>query len=166
MAYTTPRTWTSATLTAAQLNTDVKDNIDWLASSKHTWQLVALSHGIGTAAYTAIPYSSESWDNGGLHSTSSNHSRVTISVAGKYMVFGWADFAANATGTSRYQAIRKNGATLRYVNSPKDSNNAAYSTIAMLVSCAAGDYLEHVAYQDSGSTLTCNFNFDGTWYST
>jgi hypothetical protein len=106
-----------------------------------------------SAATTTLTFDSERWDSDASHSTSSNTSRLTCQVAGKYDVQGNVEFAANSTGT-RMVRILLNGAT--QLAKQLLSNTAADPTAVTVVTTAdlaVGDYVELQAYQSSGGSL-------------
>jgi hypothetical protein len=103
---------------------------------------------------TALTFDSERWDNGDLHSTSANTSRLTAPITGLYEIGGCVRIAANATGI-RSAMIRLNGTTdIASITEPTPSAGAASdfnpSTPYQL---AAGDYVELTVYQNSGGAL-------------
>lgn len=103
---------------------------------------------------TVLTFDSERYDTDNYHSTSSNTSRLTAPVAGKYDVKVCVSIAANATGI-RDVLINKNGTdTVAQVLLP--SAGATFQTIievACTIDLAAGDYVEAAIYQNSGVAL-------------
>lgn len=96
-SWTTPATWAAATLTAAQLNQQLRDdatNLDerlalhGILSSTRRAQVRSARCGaratatggqnVPTGTETALTWDTEAWDSDGLHSTSSNTNRLTI----------------------------------------------------------------------------------------
>jgi hypothetical protein len=107
-----------------------------------------------TGNWLAVTFNSERRDAKAMHSTSSNTSRITVPLAGWYLVTGHVRFAANATG-QRIAGIRYGGANylaLQSDNNPSGTNTTIIS-IATLYYFAASDYIELVVYQDSGGNL-------------
>jgi hypothetical protein len=136
----------------------VRDTLNYLAN-KPSCRCTAsgtVSHAT-SGQYQAVAFDTEDWDNDGIHSTSVNTSRFTAATAGKYWVYGNVRFAANATGV-RIVGIRKN---LTGTNSPthgtvKRANLTADSVdimVGTMVALAAGDWVEIVAWQNSGAAL-------------
>lgn len=134
--------------------------IQWLAGdstnpkpSCRVYNTTDLSIATGTP--TAATFNSERWDNGGMHSTASNTSRITIPSGGGgiYQVSGHIVWAANATGVRSLQ-LRVNGTTTIAVT---DANSVSANTLSMSVSTlyalAAADYVELIVYQTSGGNL-------------
>lgn len=102
----------------------------------------------------ALTFNSERFDNGSLHSTSTNTSRLTAPITGLYGVGGHVSIAANATG-NRQLALRLNGATfiaadMRTNAGAGDPSQISIQTVYQLV---AGDYVELLAMQSSGGAL-------------
>lgn len=122
-------------------------------------------HGLGARVFnsanisisndsnTALTFDSERFDAGSFHSTSSNTSRLTVPVSGKYLVVGNAEFAANATGF-RTLGIRLNATTI--IGASRSTSPGAAGTllnVAAVYEMAAGAYVELMAYQNSGGSL-------------
>lgn len=106
------------------------------------------NQSIPNSTGTPIIFSGARYDNGSFWSAS-NPTRLTVSVAGKYLIGGVLDFGTSTTG-NRAATIRLNGAT------PIASSFGA----ALLRPCVstvwdmqANDYLELTAFQDSGTAL-------------
>ena len=125
----------------------------------------------GTA--TAITCDSEFYDTDGYHSTSSNTSRITIpsGKGGYYLIQGYTQYAANATG-NRTTSIRKNGSTILLQNLNSVQPEASRSTniaIAYVGNFAVADYIELFGVQNTGGALTIQmvpsytFHFSATY---
>ena len=168
-SWTAPRTWTSATLTAAQMNLDVRDNTTWLATDKPNWYLARTAvQSIPNSTVTAISFDSETIDaygGGGMHSNSTNPSRVTVPVAGNYLVGLYGNFDVNSTG---YRLIEPyyNGSA---IGAPMVANGftGVNTTVAVtwFIRCAAGAYLEMKVQQTSGGNLDVTPYFWGFWFN-
>lgn len=118
----------------------------------------------GTAA--ALPYDTEARDVGGMHSTVTNNSRITVpaGAAGDYRISATVEFAANATGY-RTVTLRKNGATtIAVVRVPATATLATVITCTRLcVSMAVGDYIEVLGTQLSGGALNVTGSTSSTF---
>ena len=109
---------------------------------------------------TAVAFNSELWDTAAgvadtMHDTATNNSRLTCRYAGKYLVEGSIEFAANATG-QRYGAIRKNAGagTYQILDRRLPHSSVAVQLIPhALVDLAVNDFVELIAFQDSGAGL-------------
>lgn len=108
---------------------------------------------IPNAASTILTFNSERYDNGGLHSTASNTSRLTAQRAGVYLITATAEFDFHATGV-RSLAILQNAFTYLAIEMRNACTAAPERmTITTLFHLAANDYVELEAYQNSGGDL-------------
>lgn len=113
------------------------------------------------AAYHAISFSAAQPTGGGGLWASGAPTRITAPADGWYFFEGGVEFAANATG-SRTLSLRVNGSTI-FKAQRSNSNSASASTllsISALYRLAAGDYVELVAFQNSGGALNVNTQSD------
>lgn len=111
------------------------------------------TQSIDSSASTAVTFDSERWDTDGLHSTSSNTSRITFQRSGKYVVGGNVRWDNNATGL-RSVAIRLNGSTfLAYTQDTVVADSEEYQQVSCLYDFSVDDYIELVVYQTSGGSL-------------
>jgi hypothetical protein len=110
---------------------------------------------LANATYVALILNVDDFQVGTLHSTSTNNTRVTVATTGAYLFVGSVLFAANATGL-RTLALRINGGTTYLALLYFPTNGAANPLGVQVVgfgSLTAGDYIELLAYQDSGGAL-------------
>lgn len=167
MAYTTPKTWTVGdVLPAADLNTHVRDNIAWITNDHPRCRVYRNSdQTISTSTDTAIAFGQERFDVGGMHSTSTNTSRVTIPSggAGLYLLTASVRWAGNATGY-RTLSITVNGAPGTGTTIVDESilsigaGAGTRQTVTTMYQMAAGDYAEVYVWQNSGGNLACTSN--------
>ena len=116
---------------------------------------ISADQSITNITATALALDVEDFDTGGLHSNTTNNSRFTAVVAGKYYVCGGAEFTANATGERRAY-ILKNGTTA-YAEERHTNNGGSWVTtlnVSDIVDLAVGDYVEIFVYHSKGSALT------------
>jgi len=107
---------------------------------------------------TAIGGTGHAWteisDVQGWHSPSSNPTRWTPTVAGRFAVTFGAQFGLSGTGM-RYIQIRRNGTAvpgaIAHTTQPGFVSDL---TLSMRLTLAAGDYIECYAWQSSGGALT------------
>lgn len=103
--------------------------------------------------FTALTFNSERFDTDGMHSTSVNTGRITVTTPGVYTVAAHVNFASNSTGL-RTARIRLNGATVLAVHdSPANSTGSASLTVATIYELALNDYLTVEVFQNSGASL-------------
>lgn len=109
------------------------------------------NQSIGNATFTAVTFNSERFDTDGMHSTSVNTARVTAATAGIYQITGHLVFASGS-GT-RNARIRLNGVTSIAEQETPVTTATRAVTVTCLYELAVGDYVELLAYQDSGGAL-------------
>ena len=111
---------------------------------------------VPTGEWYPLPFNSERRDDAGFHSTTSNTSRLTVPAgkAGWYVISGHIAFDVSGVGTIRMIAIQFNGVTHigYHLNTPQAGTYHGLS-IATVYPLSATDFVELVAYQDTGSNL-------------
>ena len=140
-------------LPAAYLNT-TRANGAWFSEPPQCSVYNSSVQSVPDATITAMLCGSESLDNNGMHSTTSNTSRITAVAAGRYTFTGTASFAANATGMRRL-TFRLNGTTeydLVQVVATSVLSNVILSA-SRTFTLAANEYMEMTVYQSSGGAL-------------
>lgn len=158
MAYTTDRTWvTGEVVTAALMNTYVRDNFKWLSTDKPMTRCRNTTNlTIPNGSVTALTYNSERFDNANLHSTSTNTSRITISTAnaGKYILGAHVEWVGNPAGDYRSFFLRFSGATViaAHLHTPSPVFGIANQSVVTMYSLS-NDYFESCVQQDSGGNL-------------
>jgi hypothetical protein len=108
-----------------------------------------------TATSTVITLNSERFDTDSFHSTASNTSRLTVptGMGGIYQITAQARFASNSTGI-RLILVRLNGTTtIAQQSMTAISGNETDMVLSTVYNLAAGDYVELLAYQNSGGNL-------------
>lgn len=129
------------------------DDIRWLHYGCRVYNNANIS--IATSGVSqALTFNSERYDNFGIHSTSSNTSRLTAPRSGIYNIFGHVEFASNATG-QRYIVIYANGTTNIAVEgkTAMAGGLSTFCSVSTMYSLAAGEYVELLANQTSGGAL-------------
>lgn len=122
--------------------------------SARVYNSAAISFASG--ADTPLTFGSERWDTDNIHSTTVNTNRLTATTAGKYLIAGHVQFANNSTGF-RFIYIRLNGSTtIAATTSGSSPVNNMYLSIAVHYNLAATDYVELLAFQNSGVALDIN----------
>ena len=171
MAYTAPTTRSTGNLiTAANWNTDLVDNIAFLANppSCRVYNSAAISITTSGTAQ-ALTFNSERYDTDTMHDTATNTGRITIKTAGLYVVFALVEFASNATGY-RQAYIRLNGTTVIAAQSgPAATSLGTELNPTCIYKFAVNDYIEVLVAQLSGGALNVNAGgnftpeFGATW---
>ena len=111
-----------------------------------------------TATLTPVSFTAaDILDNANLHSPSVNPERITIGTTGWYLVFGFAKFAANATGSREVYFRFTRSAVTTYLQLADSRPGMASQPIQISIiapfELQAADYVEMVVYQSSGSGL-------------
>lgn len=119
------------------------------------------NQSIGNSSLTAIQFTAtdgsgggttEAFDPSDIHSTAANNTRITVGLAGFYIVTGQVKLAASAGGTTRYVVITQNGTEVARQVVP--ASNIAYAiNVCGGFHANASDYFELKVYQDSGGSL-------------
>lgn len=136
----------------------VRDDLQYLANPPRCRVRPSAVQPISNNAWTALTFDLEDWDTDAMHSTATNTSRITATTAGVYHVAGIVQWAASTTG-QRFAGLRKNGTTTAAPNEGRVGGFApAGTTVPALevvndVVLAVGDWVELLAFQDSGASL-------------
>lgn len=169
MAYTAPTTRaTDDLITAAIFNTDLVNNISFLANPPSCNVHASVGAAPANDTETTLTFDVEDHDTDNMHSTSVNTGRLTFNTPGVYVVTANLSWPTNGVGY-RYAAIRLNGSV--YV--VEDSKTASSVAINVGHSLAwngkivtAGDYLEVRVRQTAGVlsvATTPAAKFAATW---
>lgn len=171
MAWTNPRTWTTGeSVSAAQLNTHLRDNLSFLAAPDRAMgNRGAFAQTLSTATWTEMVFGSENYDTGGMHTTGGDNQQFAAAVAGAYLCVAQVRFAANSTG-DRKAMIRKNsahgagGGTAWGLTCVRAATGQETSfSIAAVVPLSAGDYVSAWAWQNSGGNLDLEAGAELNW---
>jgi hypothetical protein len=115
------------------------------------------SQGIADDTLTNLNFNSERYDTAGMHSNTSNISRLTAPVTGIYEVTAsltWLSQVGFATGERRF-VLRKNGTTevgFDKRDADTSGNGGVTVNFTTMLRLVAGDFVEAQVYQDSGDT--------------
>jgi hypothetical protein len=125
------------------------------------------TQSIADGTVTDLAFDTNEFDTAGLHSTTTNTSRLTAPIAGVYEVNLSGRWSPSATG-DRFLAIEKNGrgysASTRIGAAPGGATTD--QSISTLIKLGAGEFVSAVAYQASGAALTIgNMGGDPTRFS-
>jgi len=158
MAYTTDRTWVAGeVVTAAYLNTYLRDNVKWLSTDKpmvRCYNTAAITTANGVV--TTLTFNTERFDNADLHSTSTNTNRITVSTAnaGKYLVGSSITWAFSTAGDYRSLAVQVGASTnIALQTQPPTGTNGFASMSASALYAISNDYFQTAAQQNSGGNL-------------
>lgn len=113
---------------------------------------------ISNNSLTPLTFNSERYDTDTIHSTGSDTGRLTCKTAGKYLIVGQIEFAANTSGR-RILEIRLNGTTnlAEIEHHPSQTGSAPTGmNILTIYDLSVNDYVELLVYQSSGGSLNVN----------
>ena len=109
---------------------------------------------INSGARTAVTWDTEEWDNAGLHSTSSNTSRVTVPTAGIYLCTAMILWATNNTTGERYIEIDVNAGGINRTHFPPVNATTNHAMVlSKQMKLVANDYVEVIVLQSSGGAV-------------
>jgi len=182
-SWTTPATWSGATLTAAQLNEQLRDdtlNIEErlaLHGIRSATTLARVGSAVVGARATASTYQTvsantdttllwdtEAWDTDGFHDTATNTGRLTIpsGLGGRYLVWAAIGWTSNFTGNT-WLWVEDDGGVIegRTIEQAPSNDTHRVSLCFVTRALAAGDWLvARVRHNASGSMLA---DRDETW---
>lgn len=101
---------------------------------------------------TILSWDQETFDGQDMHDNV-NPSRVTVPIAGRYLVIGRVSYDANPNG-NRSIRIHRNGAAFSITDQGPALSTTTTQEITEVMDLAAGDYLELSGSQDSGVSLS------------
>lgn len=150
------RTWTAGeTVTAAYMNNNIRDVDSWLLAKAIFQGRNTAGPLIATGTPTAVGLDVEDVDSTGMHSTSTNPSRVTSVYPGYYRGFPGVGYSFHATGR-RHASVRIGGAVVNGAGGAYQTTAASACKVAgfpILAYLNVGDYMELFAEQSSGGNL-------------
>jgi hypothetical protein len=156
-AITSPVAGMVAFLTAEKILT-VYDGTAWATVAVTTPSFSAVqtaTQSIPTGVWTAVTFDTEDRDTHSGHSTVTNTSRYTIPVSGWYQVSGRVAFNNSSTSGSRGARIHKNGNIVTGAATIVGASTLpTVPQVDRKMALVAGDYIEIVAGQNSGSSIS------------
>lgn len=155
MAFTTPRTWTTLeVVTAALLNTHLRDNLSFLANPPKVHVYHNAAQAIANVTLTPLAFNTERYDSDTIHDTVTNNTRLTCKTAGTYSIGGNVSWENAAAGTFRLCRIRHNGSSIIASSAYAPSAFAAVSNdqnVTVDYALAVNDYVELVVHHNAGA---------------
>lgn len=149
----------------AALATATDTTIKAQVSRPMTVLALAANQAITNNAINNVVWSgAEILDDLNWHSTVTNPSRITPTLAGRYLVNFCTVFAANATGARRCYVL-KNGATnhLFTVQIANSANGISGNATGIVICNGTTDYIEAAVFQASGVTMDIQGSGDTTF---
>lgn len=147
---------TGQVLTAAFWNAQVRDAITFLLNPPDFVGKQSTGQSIPSGTPTAVALDTNTLDSYAGHSTVTNNTRYVAQVSGTYSASGVVAYPLNST-SGRSAHLRVNGVDLANSQTQMHSSST-YNTIVptptLDVYLNAGDYIELIAQQSSGGSLT------------
>lgn len=165
MAWTTPKTWTvGEVVTAANMNTHVRDNLTFLANPARVKTKRSATQNISHNVITILTWDQEYYDTQNMHSTTSLTNRLTVPSGwdGNWHLELDLEFAANATGFRGIHIVHSTSGGSATIIAKNYLPNTGVAVAAILhcstdYAAVAGDYFYAEAWQTSGGTLATGF---------
>lgn len=122
------------------------------------------TQSIASATNVAVSFNTEEWDTNAMWSNSDpTRIYVPAGYGGKYLVTGQVAFDNNSTG-HRSLKICVNGNTGTWLAKTNETNlgttDCQWLQVTKVFGLSAGDYVELIAYQNSGSALNIGLGVD------
>lgn len=131
----------------------------WVAPGAGCRLSNSATQSIASGVATVATFDTEGWNDGGLfHSTSSNTSRISAPVTGRYLVGGRVAWPASGAGIYLTQ-LWVNRTTAYPMDQRNFTGNSQNISGNEPLSLNAGDFVEFLLTQTSGGALlaTCEF---------
>lgn len=159
---TVPTFAAGALLTAEQLNTYLRDNLNTFLNPPRC-QLSRASgsnQAIASGAFDAISWAAgaEYYDTDNMWAVA-NPTRITMNTAGLYLISGHAGFAPGGIGSLTKRSLRltlgAGAVLLREVSDTVVASDTHYwnREVTLIAQFTAGQYVELKAFQDTGAPL-------------
>lgn len=149
-------------LTASELNQLVSWASFWQSPPRCRVVNTVGPNITGSSNWNLLGFDSEDYDTDGMHSTSTNTSRITVQTSGYYMVASQVRTNnSGISGTGRQSSVCKNtGGTFNVSNevahdarTNASGGDIVLATPVAIVQMTAGDYFELFAWQNEGSSV-------------
>ena len=110
---------------------------------------------VANASSTAITFNQERYDPYGMHSTSSNTSRVTVPKDGVYLITGNIRTASNSTGVRDLMIVVDGSTTIAFngLKANATDGDLAIMQVSTMYKLTASQYVELRLWQNSGAAL-------------
>lgn len=152
-----------AVLTAAQLNTNVRDAINFIIAPPLAVVRQTVAQSIPNSTFTPYTFDTEDIDRDGMHSTSSNTGRLTAQTAGWYSLQGSGTFVASGVSAGEVVGFQTNGTGDEF-GSHFAVTNAGFPgqmTVAATSYLNVGDYVQLMGFQGTGGAINSSVGATG-----
>lgn len=157
---------TSGAAISAAWGDATRDAIVYCGTNKpHCNAYNATPQNVLNVTNTALALTTERYDIGSMHSTSTNTSRITAVDSGKYLLIGSVAWDNNSTN-GRWVFFRADGATTLAGGNFRSAYGTSDMQTITIQQLGAGSYVELLAYQDSAATRTILVDVSVYWLGT
>ena len=121
---------------------------------------------VANAGYTTLNWNSADSNTDSMHNVTTYASRLTATIAGKYLVGYSIQYEANAIGVRAGRIVKNGSVNVANLASVQAATTGDDTTIqgAVLVALSAKDYIELQGYQTSGRLLAARGGTSGSWF--
>lgn len=148
--------WLPAYLALTQLDIPISQIQGFAQTTQAASVTRSSNQTITTGTWTTLSFDTEDYDkpDNSMHSTTTNPSRITAKVAGRYLASAFVPWNTNATGSRQVRIAQNGGAASFIASTAAVSGQATDMCITFPVfDLVINDYLEIQAFQDSGGNL-------------
>lgn len=150
----------------------INDILKYSINRRHCSLRQQSGQTITNGTETAITFGSgsEDFDDYGWHSTSSNTSRITPDIPGKYLAIGQVVWSFSTTITRCGVGLAKNGSTFDSSGNHKPNSTNGVATLGGVVIAevdlnGSTDYVEVTGIHQSSGSVSQVTNVNGSGYS-
>lgn len=111
------------------------------------------TQSIGSGSSTTVAFNTEDYDSGGCHDAGTN-TRLVAPVTGRYSIKASIAWQSNTAGVRNIWFVRASDGMIPVASKLSPVSTDVQQHIAADIALNAGDYVEVIAFQSSGSTLT------------
>jgi hypothetical protein len=112
------------------------------------------NQSVNDSTWTSIAFGgTDTFDTNTIHDPSTNNTRLTCKVAGKYTVTGCAGFDTNTTGMRALRLLVNAATVYSQQRQPPIASFETYINVTDVIELAVNDYVELQGFQNSGGAL-------------
>jgi hypothetical protein len=147
-------------LTAAYMNSNVRDAVNFLATPPIARMRASGTQSIGNTTWTAINFDITDFDTDSGHSNVTNNSRYTAQVKGYYRITGTVAYAVNFVPIASYAINGSRAAAGSRVGGGTNLSTTSTADIEDIIHLSVNDYVELMTIQNSGVAAATAFSGD------
>lgn len=157
MAWTTPRTWvTGEVVTAAQMNTHVRDDLNYLYNGRERCRVTDPVQTITNDTETAIAFSAEGYDTATMHDNATNNTRITIPTNGVYLLNANGYFSGDADGYRKISILWNGVTEFAAAHTRPAGTELTPMSVTYVEFLSASQYVEMFVRHTGGANLDFN----------